>query len=444
MLKLLQDVERVPETQRWLFGLRVERGSWKSSLEMPKFSKNKKKSWRKQIDLNEVEEYFVDQRLDERVGWVDGNFIRLMLTTCETSKRAYEFILQTQGSGEHAETKTTKEKPKQIKRTSDIVSDLHCYKSLKVTTKVPAFVDRTHSQTKVKLPKLNKSPAVKEEPKGKKSYYDIWNTPSTNDNEFEEMMKMQNVLIGREPVNVPDHLYQKPTLRSPVEIPMAGQSYNPSKEDHQTLLKTAVEVEEVKLRKEEKLDKQVTSNFVKKSDIDPYAWMKEMSQGLGSGEEDETNDDSSEVVSMKKPILCKRKTKAQRAKERKNKLLMQKSKAKISHQEIGVKKVLRELRQKEALTAERMKKRDEKKIRKMTVGNESSVDDEIVVSLEDELKGSLRQVTVAGNLLEERFKSLQKRGLIEAKGKKTDDKKKKVRKLRKSKLFVKRSHRQVQ
>lgn len=37
---------------------------------MPKLSKHKKKSWRKQINLNEFEEFFEDQRLDERVGYV--------------------------------------------------------------------------------------------------------------------------------------------------------------------------------------------------------------------------------------------------------------------------------------------------------------------------------------------------------------------------------------
>ena len=46
---------------------------------MPKLSKHKKKSWRKQIDLNEFEEYFEDQRLGERVGYV-LNLLSLLIT----------------------------------------------------------------------------------------------------------------------------------------------------------------------------------------------------------------------------------------------------------------------------------------------------------------------------------------------------------------------------
>ena len=96
------------------------------------------------------------------------------------------------------------------------------------------------------------------------------------------------------------------------------------------------------------------------------------------------------------------------------------------------------------MTQERIKKREENEIKKLNAGKSSRVDEDIVVSLSNELKGSLRQVTVAGDLLEERFKSLQKRGMIEAKGKRTDDKKKKVRRMKKTKMFVKRNHRHVE
>lgn len=34
-----------------------------------KFSKNKKKSWRKHADVADIEDYFEDQRRDERTGY---------------------------------------------------------------------------------------------------------------------------------------------------------------------------------------------------------------------------------------------------------------------------------------------------------------------------------------------------------------------------------------
>lgn len=359
-------------------------------------------------------------------------------------------MVQTHGSAPediHAAKPRIERNLRQLKKTSDIISDLHCYKSLKVTTKVPALSDnRTHPKLKVKLPKV-KGNGLKNKVKDDESeYYDIWDTPEEKIDEVQELKKLQKELIGKETAKVPQHLFQKPTLRSSVETPMAGLSYNPSNQDHQNLLRVAVQVEEAEVRKEEKLAKQVTKNFVKKTDIDPNAWMKEMSQGLGSDEEDEVIDDVNclnEDAPVSKPTICKRKTKAQRARERKNKMLQLRSKSKINVPQVGIKRVLKEFRQKEIESEERIKKRDEKRIEKLKAGNESRVDEDIVVSLSNELKGNLRQVTVAGNLLEERFKSLQKRGLIEAKGKRTDDKKKKVRRIKKTKMFVKRNCRQV-
>lgn len=397
----------------------------------------------------------------------------LVLTTFVSDrKRAYDFIVQTQGGYDvdNPEEETGVDKrpklSKRIKKTSDIVSDLHCYKPLKVTTQVPALLDnRKHAKTKLKLLRISEN-VRKKEVDYKSPYYDIWETPKPDEkrdesdekrdesdekrdesDEIQELKMIQKRLVGKEPVTVPINLYQKPTLRSSVETPMPGQSYNPSQQDHQQLLRSAVEVEEAKLREEERLAKKVTSNFVKKSEIDPNAWMKEMSQGLGSeGEEEEETPDRCELnehVPTKKPVMCKRKTKAQRGRERKNKLLQQKSKGKVAAQQISVKKVLKEWKQKEAKIEEKMKKRDERRIEKLKVGKESRVDEDIVVSLSSELKGSLRQVAPAGNLLEERFKSLQKRGIIEAHGRRTDDKKKKVRRMKKTKMFVKRNHRQV-
>lgn len=60
-------------------------------------------------------------------------------------KRAYEFIVQIQGTIPEDIPESKLKLRKLLKKTLDIVSDRNCYKPLKVTIKVPVLSDnRTH------------------------------------------------------------------------------------------------------------------------------------------------------------------------------------------------------------------------------------------------------------------------------------------------------------
>jgi len=54
---------------------------------------------------------------------------------------------------------------------------------------------------------------------------------------------------------VPNHIIKKPSKLPAIEKPLPGVSYNPTYDDHQELLRKAVEVELEKERKELKLQK---------------------------------------------------------------------------------------------------------------------------------------------------------------------------------------------
>jgi nucleolar protein 53 len=103
-----------------------------------------------------------------------------------------------------------------------------------------------------------------------------------------------------------------------------------------------------------------------------------------------------------------------------------------------LKSIKRELKAEEALAAENEEKRKAAKEEKMSgplkLSNYNYEPQEIEIKLSDELTGNLRNVEQEGSLLEDRFKSMQRRNMIEVRVKQ-----KTVKRL-KRKTFEKRSH----
>merc|ERR1719402_105640 len=103
-----------------------------------------------------------------------------------------------------------------------------------------------------------------------------------------------------------------------------------------------------------------------------------------------------------------------------------------------LKSIKKELTMDEKETLVRKEKKKEKEIeKKMTAGqlsNHKYEDQEMEIKLSDELTGNLRNLKPEGSLLEDRFKSMQRRNIIEVR-----EKQKTVRRL-KRKTFEKRSH----
>merc|ERR1712059_223140 len=101
-----------------------------------------------------------------------------------------------------------------------------------------------------------------------------------------------------------------------------------------------------------------------------------------------------------------------------------------------LKSIRKELKAEDQITTENMEKRakaaEEKMAAPLKLSNNKFEPQEIEIKLSDELTGNLRNLRPEGSLLEDRFKSLQKRNLIEVKAKT-------VKRL-KRKTFEKRDH----
>merc|ERR1739845_307294 len=113
--------------------------------------------------------------------------------------------------------------------------------------------------------------------------------------------------------------------------------------------------------------------------------------------------------------------------------------AKIREMEVmRVKSLKKELSKEDQRTQENQERREKQRVEKMSgpiqLSNYKYEPQELEIKLSDELTGNLRNLRQEGSLLEDRFKSLQRRNMIEVRVKQ-----KTVRKL-KRKTFEKRSH----
>jgi nucleolar protein 53 len=178
----------------------------------------------------------------------------------------------------------------------------------------------------------------------------------------------------------------------------------------------------------------VENSYVTKAEApNDRTWVQEMSHGLGLSDDEEGNDrkeeediDNSEGLQFTKDIRREKKTKAKRRKEllekqkMKNKKLEKNLKSK-ANEIFKIRNIKKEIKKKEKESIEKQKRRSQRIIEKMYKPNKLSQYSyeapDIELNLTEELSGSLRTIKTDGNLLEDRFKSLQRRNLIETRTK---------------------------
>ncbi|KAH9516289.1 Glioma tumor suppressor candidate region protein 2 [Dermatophagoides farinae] len=245
--------------------------------------------------------------------------------------------------------------------------------------------------------------------------YDLW-----NDDKSMTMAK-----------KVPEHLRQKPSLLPAIEIPLPGQSYNPSEEDYQTLIISEAEKELAKLNEEkmwaDKVDKfHLTRNEAQENE---KAYLNEMLQGLFDDDQNvddekhvEIADDQDLTMAIVNAKTIKRKTKQQKRRElREKEIKKRKKQDKLTRiKENGVyriKAIEKELNEREQRIVERAKLRQAKHIESLykpkRLSRHHFEETPIELNLPSEISGSLRSLKTEGNFLKDRYKSLQKRNLIE-------------------------------
>ena len=201
---------------------------------------------------------------------------------------------------------------------------------------------------------------------------------------------------------------------------------------------------EIDKEKEHQRIERLTTGMFPSKDHAPSAEskMKELSEGIvelgDDAEEDENEEEIEKIVIGNKP-----KTRRQ-LRDRRKKIFSDQKKerekdVKIREIEVSrVKSIKKELKANEVKTEERKEKKkaaaEEKLHGPVRLSNYKYEPQEIEIKLSDELTGNLRNLKQEGSLLEDRFKSLQRRNMIEVRVKQ-----KTVRKL-KRKTFEKRSH----
>lgn len=230
------------------------------------------------------------------------------------------------------------------------------------------------------------------------------------ENEWLEPETKRNLLRNRS-VHVPQN---KKNLVSAVELPHPGLSYNPSYTDHQTLLAKTLEEEKEKLKKEAKLRRATFTPKVVGDGSLPD--VKEETEG----EEEEEDEKKVRKLTKPKTKQQKRKEKEQREKE----LVAKKAKGlAIKESEVfRVKSLRKDIEAEEKKTKAKLAKKVEKKLEHEKFGTSrlsrfKFEEKESRPMLSDELAkgliGTGGETGSTADLLLDRFKSLQKRNVIE-------------------------------
>jgi len=220
------------------------------------------------------------------------------------------------------------------------------------------------------------------------------------------------------------------SLLPAVEVPHPGSSYNPALADHQELLMSAALVELAKEKEAKRIERATTRIFNKEDAPTPQTFLQEMSEGipeLGAKEEEEeaapeaedktdAEVEQIEIKSNKPKTRKQRRDLKIRAHEARKLKSLRQYKLK-ENQVFQIKSMRKALKAAELLTKQRQAKKAEEKKEKMRNPIQLSKykydAPDIEIKLSDELTGNLRNLKPEGSLLEDRYKSLQRRNIIE-------------------------------
>ncbi|XP_053729546.1 ribosome biogenesis protein NOP53 [Synchiropus splendidus] len=399
-------------------------------------NRNKKKNWNKHIDVNDVEDFLEDVRNQERkTGGVlseqaDDHLFFLDIGKPPTAKPKVDPVDEKgrKGKSRPLRIDLILQHDSLIPPPKDVCSyqQPNAKKLRRIAQRAEqlAAKGKVPRRQKLLLKRLQVEPkshttATEANNNPNRDYYDIWGqeVKETADPWYLEQTRKR--LIKR-----PQRLNKKPSVLPAVEVIAPGGSYNPDFLSHQALLQEAHDVEVKKKKVEDKIERQL--QFNKQDQATEVSNFKEVVQGLieESGEEDEgpPHDGEDEDVAGGAISLAEKKTERQRKKEKAEKIKEQRRLAEkrqtLQRQQLfqlrSIKSSLKLLEQRARM---RQKRRKEKmaalKAQPRRLGKLKYQAPDMEVQLSDELAGSLRQLKPEGSVLKDRFKSLQKRNLIE-------------------------------
>ena len=401
-----------------------------------KVSKKTKKAWRKHVDTKDVDKFLEDSRLEERLG------------SFSVRENADLFVISTK----------PEILPKKARRKLLQSKEPRCFNILKPHTAVPDPItkrNRVRTKEERKNVLLLRKEALREsqgilklkerlriknrmieakkklnKPKRGEFNDDVWKSKFGKEIDTDWMSSdtVRHTLshFGERKKKLPTSLHKRPSAISAIEVPHPGTSYNPSFQDHQTLLQEIAKKELEVMKEEAHLERVTTKMFKKVSPTQKEKdYMQEMSEGLKLDENENAignnEDDDSEVKSVNPPVKNNKKTHVQRRKQKEQKVLAHKQKKeKLEKRKVSDiyrlkfldKQLTAKERKEKMLREKRLKKKLLKRMGTKTLSKVKFEPAEPDFKLTEELTGALRNSEPAGNLLNDRFKSLQQRNIV--------------------------------
>lgn len=391
-------------------------------------SRKGKKSWRKNVNLEDVETGLEGMRVEERE---TGN-------TLQKTQDTDLFQIDVQGDDRIRHT---------LPRYSR--SQLTSLKVLSQRSAVPAVFSRTTSakrksgltnEEKDRLLRIAKRPrkgpfnsimdpseyksgsSVVElsEAVKKSGTYDPWHP------EKEEKIPYGSEAVQKKKPKVPKLPHPKQGIEVPAVVePHQGTSYNPPVDAHQELLLTAHEKEEKRLQEEERLA-EIKQKISKLSQDDDGDMNVAPGMKLDEVEEEEKEDKEEETSVIPPKKAPERKTKQQRRKAAQHLALQRALAEKAAKKRLAAS--LGDARTLGKAALKMMKAREEEKAQRQLaiqyrmrrrglagqrLGKHTIPEENVEVQLGEDLSESLRAMKPEGNLFRDRFLSLQQRALIE-------------------------------
>lgn len=400
-------------------------------------SRKGKKAWRKHIDIDDIQEGLEESRkLERQYGTKDISKV----------KENELFTVDTAGD-DHL-------KPKELKKVKPLKADEILARRSKVEPLVAPNKKADKPKTKAKgvegvsgkeINRLMRVAGREGDSTTKASIekdgmintpaYDLWGDEEPEEKKSKSKKKRDLSFIddinasagNRKPSHAPKTISEAPLLlvdedlARAVVTPEGGKSYNPDHEEWMKLLKKESEREQNREEERNKLaqEKQRIEELMEQ-------YTKEIDEDDDDNEDDEEEeaveenaDNDSQLKSVNQPVRVKKKSNSQRRKraqekERQNLQIQLKNlKQQIKDLEALPKLIEQELARFKRQEEERKAKEGtRKKVKKL--GKHAIKDAPLEVKLSDELTDTLRRLKPEGNLTAERFRSLQQRGLVEA------------------------------
>jgi len=229
--------------------------------------------------------------------------------------------------------------------------------------------------------------------------------------------------IGDDVTKVPKITHERRSQLQVIE-PVAGTSYNPKPDDLKELVSSAVEREEGIIKREQKFNRALKPLYQMITKGEAKRRRKQqMTEGFPINSEDEVDHDISETEykALNPPVRNKKKDLKQRRKQKESRLrnartsLQQQEMKKLK--DLGTLKMFKKqiVKQDEVVKVKkdhRIEKRLIQKFEPRRLARKRCEDEEIPLPESTETLGNLRKITPVGNVLVDRFKSLQKRNIL--------------------------------